>query len=338
MTSLADVAKRAGVSSATASRVLSGSSHPIRRETREQVHEAARELGFVPNQVARALATSRTTTVGVIVHDIADQYFAEVVRGLEDGVQAEGYQLFVCSSDRDPARELGYVEALIANRVDALVFAGGGLTDPDYQRRVADRLDAYRRNKGAVVALAPHAYRTPSVIVDNRGGAQTMTEHLASLGHKRIAFVSGPPSVETSAHRLEGYQRGLAAAGLPAGPELVVEGSFDMEGGRRAAADLLDRDPGVTAIFAATDVDALGVLLELRSRRVRVPDDVSVAGFGGGGFAALVDPPLTTMGARMHEVGLLGARMALRLTRGERVRSVLLPTELLVRASTGPPP
>ena len=338
MIALVDVARRAGVSPATVSRVLSDSTHPVRPETRERVQRAAAELGFVPNQLARALATSRTSTMGVIVHDIADPYFAEIVRGLEDGARPDGYRLLVCSSDRDPDRELSYVATLLSYRVDALIFAGGGLKDRPYQRALEQRLAAYQKEGGVVVALAPNAYKAPSVTPDNRGGAAAMTQHLAGLGHRRIGYIGGSPSVETSDHRLKGYRKGLEAAGLPWDPALAVPGSFDAAAGRQACADLLDSHADVTALFVASDVAAFGVLRELRARRISVPRDISVAGFDDVEMAELVEPPLTTMRARMHDVGALGAEMALKLLGGERVKSVVLDAEVVVRESTGPPP
>lgn len=337
MPSVHDVARRAGVSPSTVSRVLSGSPYPIRDETRERVMAAARELDFRPNMLARALVTARTRTFGCVVHDISDPYFGEIVRGLEDAARDQGYTVFVCSSDRDPDRELEYVRALLSYQVDALIFAGGGIQDPEHRLRLGGVLDAFRGQGGRVVLLAPHWYRAPSVVPDNRGGARAMTAHLVALGHRRIAFISGPEHLETSDVRLDGHREGLEGAGIPFDEGLVISGGFTADGGERAAGELLSRRPDLTAIFAANDMMAFGALRALSGASVQVPDDVSVAGFDDVQMAAYVRRPLTTVRVPMYELGREGAGMALRLLARGRPRSAVLLTEIVERESTAPP-
>jgi LacI family transcriptional regulator len=271
MVSVRDVAERAGVSPATVSRVLSNSSHPVRDTTREKVLQAAADLNFTPNLLARSLVTKKTKSIGVIVHDIADPYFGEIVRGLEDAAHDAGYQVVACSSDREPHRELTYVETLLAHQVDAVLLAGGGLEDADYTRRLRELLDPYRADGGIVVLLAPRAYRAPGVVSDNRGGARTMTAHLLEFGHARVAFISGPERVRTTGIRLRGYQDALEAAGIAYDPALVASGGFTIDGGRRAVGEVLERCPDVTAMLCANDIMAFGALAGLRARGVDVP-------------------------------------------------------------------
>lgn len=337
MPSLRDVARLAGVSPATVSRVLSGSAHPVSRETRALVLRCVEQLGFHPNRVARALATARTHTIGAIVHDISDPYFAEVVRGLEDEARLADYQVFVCSSDRDPGRELSYVHALISYRVDGLVFVGGGIEDRTYQRELSRVVEAFRSTGGAVVALAPHALRVPSITVHNFGGTRAMTRYLLGLGHRRIAFVSGPPNLRTSRIRLAGYRAALREAAVRFDPELVETGWFTTEGGAKAVASLLGRRPDLTAVLAANDVMAFGVLHELAGRGVGVPDEVSVAGFDDVQMAAFLQVPLTTVRMPMYGIGREGARAVLEILAGRPVRSRRLPVQLVIRRSTAPP-
>jgi LacI family transcriptional regulator len=332
--SIRDVAERAGVSLATASRVLSASSHPVREATRQRVLDAAEELNFQPNMIARGLVTARTHVLGVVVHDVSDPYFGEIVRGLEDAANLHDHRVFVCSSDRDPDRELAYVRALIGHRVDAIVFAGGGIEDRAYRTQLNRLLGGFRMLGGVIVTLAPHRFRAASVTIDNAGGARAMTCHLAGLGHRRIGFVAGPEQIRTSHLRLEGFRRGLEEAGLAFDELLVEPGAFTTEGGAKATAALLGRAPEVTAIFAANDVMALGVLNELIGRGIRVPDDVSVAGFDDIGMAEFALSPLTTVRVPMTELGQQGARLVFDLLAGRRVRSKRLPVEIVERSST----
>jgi LacI family transcriptional regulator len=301
------------------------------------VLQAALDLDFRPNRLARALVTARTHTIGAIVHDISDPYFGEIVRGLEDAAHLADYQVFACSSDRDPDRELAYVRALLSYRVDGIVFAGGGIENRAYQTRLNRLITDFQKQGGAVVVLAPHAVRAPSVTVDNRAGAVQMTRHLLELGHRRIAFVAGPPLIRTSRVRLAGYRAALRQDGVPQEPDLEAPGWFTSEGGAKAVSQLLERRPDLTAVFAANDVMAFGVLHELAGRGIAVPEEVSVAGFDDVQMAAYLHSPLTTVRMPMYDMGQEGARMILDLLEGRQVPSRRLPVEVIVRASTGPP-
>lgn len=334
MPSLRDVAARAGVSTATVSRVLSDSLHPVREETRVRVLAAARELEFQPNMLARGLVTARTHVIGVIVHDVSDPYFGEIVRGLEDAANLRDHRVFVCSSDRDPKRELAYVRALMGHRADAIVFAGGVIEDRVYQAELRRLLNAFGTLGGVVVTLAPHVHRAPSVTFDNRAATRGMTSYLLGLGHRRIGFIAGPEQIRTSAVRLAGHRDAFEQAGIAFDPDLVESGGFTTEGGAKAASRLLGRRDDATAIFAANDVMAFGVLHALAGMGIRVPEDVSVAGFDDIQLAGFALSPLTTVRVPMSELGRLGAQVALDALAGGRVRSVRLPTEIVVREST----
>ena len=335
MVSVYDVAQRAGVSPATASRVLSGSSYPVRARTRERVLRSARILDFRPSMVARALVTARTRTLGAIVHDVSDPYFGEVLRGLEGAAHANGYQMFVCSSNRETQRELAYVRSLLSYRVDAILFCGGGIDDRRYGMELRRLLDGYRETGGAVVTLAPHGYRAPSVTADNRGGALAIARHLLDLGHRRIGVVAGPAPIRTGAVRVAGFRAALAERGVDLPADLIVSGEFTVDGGAAAVSRLLDRHPGITAVLCANDVMAFGVLHVLARRGIRVPQAISVAGFGDVRMAAYTNPPLSTVSVPRYEIGWQGVHAALALLAGEPVRSRRLPVSVVARASTG---
>ena len=241
MASITEVARLAGVSTATASRVVSEADYPVSAATRERVLEAARTLDYVPNALARGLLKSRVPVVGVIVHDITDPYFAEIVRGVEDGAESAGYLVITCSSERDAERESSYVRLLRSMRAAAVVFAGSGLDDPVLNKEMDRHLAAMEADGAAVVHLSPHARGEPDVGVDNAAGVAGMVAALVGLGHRRIAFLAGPRSLFVGRERLKGFRRGLADAGLVVDERLVIETSFDRDGGSRGVDVLAGR-------------------------------------------------------------------------------------------------
>jgi LacI family transcriptional regulator len=337
MASITEVARLAGVSAATASRVVSSSDYPVSAATRERVLEAARTLDYVPNALARGLLKSRVPVIAVIVHDITDPYFSEVVRGVEDGASAAGYLVITCSSERDAERERSYVRLLRSIRAAAIVFAGSGLDEPVANEEIERHLAAMRADGAAVVHLSPHALGEPEVSVDNVAGIAGMVAALVALGHRRIAFLAGPHSLFVARERLAGYRRGLAEAGIAFDDRLVVHTTFDREGGALGADTLRAAGTPFTAIAAANDLLALGALGRLAELRVAVPEDVSVAGFDDISTAALTAPSLSTVRLPLRELGRRGFEHADRLLAGDDPDPVLLPTAVILRDSTAPP-
>ena len=269
MASITEVARLAGVSVATASRVVSEADYPVSPATRERVLEAARTLDYVPNELARGMLGRRVPVVGVIVHDITDPYFAEVVRGVEDAAADSGYLVITCSSERDADRERSYVRLLRGMRAAAVVFAGSGLDDPVGNEEMDRHVEAMRAEGAAVVHLSPHARGGPDVGVDNAAGIASMIAALAGLGHRHIAFLAGPRALFVARERLDGYRRGLAEAGLPVDERLVVHTSFDREGGALGVDTLLAGEAPFTAVVCANDLLALGALARVGVDRER---------------------------------------------------------------------
>ncbi len=338
MSSITEVARLAGVSTATASRVVSESDYPVSARTRERVLEAARILDYVPNALARGLLTRRVPVVGVIVHDITDPYFAEVVRGVEDAASPAGYLVITCSSDRDPGRERSYVRLLRSMRAAAVIFAGSGLDDPDLNEEMGRHIAAMTADGAAVIHLSPHAHGEPEVSVDNAAGIASMVAALVALGHRRIAFLEGPSTLFVARRRLEGYRRGLADAGIGFDERLVVSTGFDREAGAAGVDALLAGDASFTAICCANDLLALGALGRLGELEVEVPRDISVAGFDDISTAALTAPSLSTVHLPLREMGRRGFEQADRLLSGGQAEQELMTTELVMRDSTGAPP
>lgn len=340
MASIVDVAKRAGVSVATVSRVLSNSTHPVSDKTRNLVLEAAQELNYSPSAVARALVTQETHIIGVIVGDAADPYFATITRGISDIAYEHGYLTIICNSDRIPDIEYHFVRLLRDYRVDGIIFAGGGLTDETYLKNINEVLTSLRSHGVPIVALGRHLFDAPEVNIDNKQATKDITQHLIDLGHRRIAYIAGPRGLTTSSIRLNGYKEALAESGLGFTQGLVLESDFTYESGQRAAEAILEMEPLPTAIMGANDLVAIGCLTFIKQQGLCIPDEISVVGFDNVTATHYVDPPLTTVHVPMREMGVLGTKSLLRAMGSEDgIETVpILPHEVIVRASTAPPP
>jgi LacI family transcriptional regulator len=325
MASLADISRRAGVSIATASRVLNGSAHPVSDLTRERVLAAADELGYRPSELARALVKRTSRIIGVIVGDIVDPYFAEIARGVEDVAARAGHLTMVCNADRRPTAELAHLDVLRDYHAAGVVFAGSGYEDLHDAQALRHAVDALQAAGTAVVALAARDLDCPNVLVDNRAAARDAAEHLLGLGHRRIAFVEGPAGLHTSAHRLEGFEAAMAAAGAEA---IRVPGGFEYEAGAAAAERLMAAGELPDAVLAVNDEVAIGMLTALRRDGVDVPVRVSVAGIDDTRPARLVD--LTSVSLPLHELGESAARVILEGADGD----VVLPHRLVARGTT----
>ena len=285
--------------------------------------------------MARALRTRRVPTIAIVVHDVADPYFAEIVRGATASASARGFLTVVCSSDRDPTTELRYVEMLCESRVSGVIFAGGGLVEPHYRRRMNEYARSIAGYGGAIVALAPRSERWPAEVADNRVGARLVTEHLLALGHTRVAMMSGPETLRTTHERELGYQDAMSATGVV---PTIVRGELTIAGGTKAVAAILATE-APTAVFVASDTMALGALAELMRQGYDVPGDISVAGFDDIPGLEFIHPRLTTVRVPMAELGAAGVERLMRQLEGDESgpQTRVHPVELVVRESTGRP-
>ena len=329
----ADVAARAGVSRTTVSFVLNGRDDAISAATRERVMDAARQLGYHPHAPARQLAGGTSQTIGLVLRQSPEQIagdalLAETLRGMTAAARLGGFRVIVEALEPRGGR---YADLLRSGRTDGLVVSGPRVDDPDLRDIVRDRFPVVLQ--GSLPDLD-----VTSVDVDNRAGAKGAVEHLIALGHRRIGCVTNAPLAYTAAsERLDGYRDALRAANIEPRPEWVVEAAFDAGSGHRAMAELLNRGP-VDAVFVASDVVAFGALGALREAGRRVPDDISVIGFDDIPLAAFLEPPLTTVRLPAYELGHAVASALLdRIANPAAPRRTLLPTELVVRSSTGPP-
>jgi LacI family transcriptional regulator len=328
------VARLAGVSVATASRTLNGA-RQVSPPLKAQVLAAARDLGYAPNPHAQALAQATDASVGVIVHDLSDPYFSEIVRGMLQASAETERMVLICNTYRDRERELAYVAYFRARRVQALVLAGSGLEDRDFGARMAEQIAGFEAAGGRAALIGRHYAAGDAVIPDNVGGARELARSLARQGHTRIGVIGGPANLTTTYDRLAGLRMGLEETGVELPDGALVAGDFTRDGGERALQELLERLPNLTAVFALNDVMAIGALSGLRRRGLRVPEDVSVAGFDDIPIARDLLPALTTVRVPMAAMGARALALALE-PRSSGLRSEHLPTELVVRDSTGP--
>ncbi|WP_435771339.1 LacI family DNA-binding transcriptional regulator [Nocardioides sp. SYSU DS0651] len=333
---LQDVAQQAGVSIATASRSLSGAPG-VSPAVAERVRQVAREMGYVANLHARSLAAGTSRSVGLVVHEIGDPYFAEIASGVLRVGGREGLTVQICHSGRDPRSELEQIRMLVANRVGAIVIAGSGFVDPAEQAAAKEELQAFRRTGGRVAVIGRHHLGVDAVLPDNVGGGRAVAGHVIGLGHRRIAVATGSRDLTTIADRLDGVAEAFEAAGLDFEDVPVVEAAFTRDGGKAAAEKLLAEHPDVTAVLAMNDDMAIGILSALRSHGVAVPDRISVAGFDDVAVAGDLSPSLTTVRLPMVAMGEQALELALEEP-ASRPRRRRAPYELVVRDSTAPPP
>lgn len=335
---LQQVAKHAGVSIATASRTLhGGNGRAVGEELRRRVLAAAAELNYVPNAPAQALARSRTSVVGLIVHDVTDPYFSAIAAGVMRTARESDLMVMLAATFRDPQLELEYLLRLRNQRARAVLLAGSGFTDPAFVERLAENLAAFVEDGGRVVCIGEHGVGIDTVTPDNRGGAEKAIAHLWELGHRRIGVIAGPGELVTVQQRLDGAHRALAARGAALPPECVAEADFTRDGGRTATLELLARRPDLTAVLALNDGMAAGVLAALQEDLGKsVPRDVSVVGFGDLPFTADLHPALTTVRLPLERTGAQAMELILdECDRPDRRRIVELDVELTVRSSTG---
>jgi DNA-binding LacI/PurR family transcriptional regulator len=327
--SIKDIARAAGVSHSTVSRALADSPL-VNADTKARINRLAAEMGYSPDARARSLVMGHTRTVGVVVTSIADPFVAEVMQGIETTASAHGYSLILAGSSSDPEREIAAVEMLRSKRVDGVIVSSS---------RVGALYSEHLQRIGVpVVLLNNHSQQAGryafSVTVDNLHGAYLATNHLIGLGHRRIAFISGPQGHSTTVERAAGYQRALAEAGIPFELELLFEGDGRTEGGEAALQCMLARRERPTAVFCYNDMTAIGLLRAARLAGLQVPRDLAVAGFDDIAFASLVYPPLTTIAQPKYAMGEQAMQMALALMAGQGVGDVIMQGQLIVRESS----
>ncbi len=325
-----DVAKLADVSTATVSRALA-TPERVSPEARARVLEAIAKTGYVPNPAARTLRSQKTYMVLVVLPDLSNTFFSKILRGIEETLFEAGYGMIISDLDGSPEKEAHFAAFTAAGRVDGAILLNGHLFG---QSREGEGQPARITIPLVALCEAIPAADIPQIEIDNRTAACRMTQHLASLGHRRIAYVSGPASNSLERDRFQGFKDGLETAGLPFDPALVLPGDYTIEAGVRAGRDLVARSTRPTAVFCTSDEMAIGLMRTLFSAGLRVPEDISVAGFDDIEFAAVAEPPLTTMHQPRRELGQAAASVLIDLLQGRpSPKLIRLETELVIRDS-----
>ncbi|MEV0729938.1 LacI family DNA-binding transcriptional regulator [Polymorphospora sp. NPDC050346] len=305
MASLADVSREAGVSVATASRVLNGATHPVSADTRSRVLAAAERLGYSPSALAQALVTRTSRLIGVIVSDIVNPYFSVIARGVDDMSTRAGYVTMLSNADRRTSSEITRLQTMRDYRAAGVIFAGSGYVDDPRTPELAKAVAAARERGVLSISLTERDIDCPVITADNRAAAYDLTDHLVSQGHRRIVFVEGPAGMVATEQRRAGFLDRMTEAGLRDLAE-CVEGGFDFEAGHAAALRVLASRDLPDAIVAANDEAAVGALNALRQARIDVPGQVSVAGIDDLPVARFVG--LTTVSLPLYELGAMAAR------------------------------
>lgn len=332
---LADVAVQAGVSRMTVSKVIN-KKPGVSEATRLRVMRTVDELGYTVHATARALAGGRTETLGVVLATLDSQYFSELMRGADKTAQDAGLELLV--STTRASHEHRNIGRLAHGLVDGLLIVFPASLAPYEQSLRALNLPVVVIAPGIQDSLEPPVF--PSVDADHYSGARQAMQHLLSHGHRRIAFIGGPPHLIPSRERLRGYREGLLTASIAPDPALQVTGDFTQRGGFQATRQLLALAEPPSAIFAANDPSAFGAIEAIKDAGLRVPDNLSVIGFDDLPQASQVFPALSTIKQPLLEMGAAGTRQLLNLIQGVGAVTdrLIVPTELIVRASTGPVP
>ncbi|TLS49593.1 LacI family transcriptional regulator [Paenibacillus antri] len=333
MATIYDVAKEAGVSIATVSKVINETGR-ISDKTRQHVRSVMKRLDYQPSLVASALTKKRTNTIGLLLPDLGNLFFAEVARSVEDRAHEKGYNVVICSTDNDADKEEKYLAWLRQKRVDGIILATGMQSD----KSVKSLLDA--RLPVALIARESRRLSVDTVRVDDFRGGYLAASHLVELGHTRIAVIAENLSVSSSRERVEGYKKALEEAGLAVDEALIRISSFDIEGGKEAARQLLELTEPPTAVFACNDLLAIGILQVCRAMGLAVPARLSVVGFDNTLIASLAEPPLTTIAQPIPELGREVVDLITQEIHGEKQakQRVVLDPRLIRRGSTASAP
>jgi LacI family transcriptional regulator len=327
-----DVARLSGVSSMTVSRVINGSDR-VSPETRQRVERAIADLGYVPSRLARGLIRQKTGTLALIVPDVANPFFTLIVRGAEDVARRAGYRMILADTRADLTIERDVIEEMLAHRVDGIMIAPVS----DRSKGHLQRLERYGVEFVLIDRTVP-GIDSDVVVGDSAGGARRLVEHLISLGHRRIGFVTESDEVSTARDRREGYEAALTDAGLPLDPGLIVRSTVDPPGGFEGMRRLLELKEPPTAVFTVNNLVALGAIEAVRAHGLEVPDDVALVCFDDIEYASRLYPFLTVMAQPAETLGTLGTQLLLERIEGrapEQPRIVVLPAQFVVRQSSG---
>ncbi len=329
MANIRDVAKAAGVSVATISRVLN---HPdtVSEETKKHVQEVMESLNYKPNSLARGLALNRSHTIALIVSDILNPKYMEIAKGVEDVAHSKGYNILLCNTEGSLEKEKEYIEIMSNRMVDGIILSNTRI----------DSKEIYNitQKKIPVVSIGKTVKDLFNVYIDDEEGAYEATKHLIDIGYKDIGFISGPMNQNENKEKKKGYEKAIAEAELKIVKGYIQEGESNLNGGYITAKRLIKKHPNIRAIFIANDLMAISALDAIKSEGLRIPEDIAIVGFDNIAMSALVEPKLTTISQPIYKMGLMASRMLLEqieTPEEDSPQQILLQTKLKVRESCG---
>lgn len=334
---IVDVARTAGVSKSTVSRVLNGNLEYISDGTLTRVQETISALGYRPNALARSLTLKRTHTIGLLISDIGNPFYPEVILGVEKVAAAHQYEVFLCNTMYDSARSLSFARSLVDNQVDGALIMSSNLSNEALQMLVAHHVPT-------VVLDWEPASGAPLlgvISVDFETGIAAAVDHLIDLGHRRLAHISGPLELRTARLRCDAFLQAAAGRSIDPANIPIIEGNLTIDGGKRALEQLRTLPEPPTAVFAANDLTAIGLVWAARKHGLRVPEDLSIIGLDDIQLASEIEPALTTVTLHPNRIGATATTMLLDLLQPDRDEGATAPhieieTQLIVRQSTAP--
>ncbi len=324
------VAKEAGVTPSVVSRIINNDeSLSVRDSTRERVISVIEKLNYKPNAIARSLRVKHTKTIAMLIPDIANQFWPEVIKGAQLSASEQGYSLFLCSTDEDPDKELEYIELAVQKQTDGLLIASIYIEDKTIDIVNQHRIPFVLINRNT--KDAKHSF----VGADDFKGTCLAMEHLIEKGHKKIAIIAGLLYTDTGLERLRGYRMSLNRAGISIPPEYIVEAGFEESNGYEAMKKLISLSDRPTAVFASNDSLAVGALAAAAESGIRVPDDISIISFNDTWIAKRMTPPLTSVHVSLKNMGYFAAELLIKKINGEEPEKdkIILSPELVIRKS-----
>lgn len=331
---LGEVAKAAGVSIATASRAINGSTRRVNEDIRRRVQETADQLGYLPNLSAQAVAKGASSTIAVVVSDIADPYFSAIAAGIMRGANEEALVVTLAAADRSPQNELDIVRTFRGQRPRAIILTGSRSDGDSYQPMLDEQLEAYMSTGGKVVLISQAPSPFDVVELANREGARELAKVLVGRGGGQFGVISGPRRLVTNRDRVDGFREGLEEVGASLDADAVVEADFTRDGGYLGLRTLLSRCPTVDTIFATSDVMAIGAMTALRDLGKIPGKDISIAGFDDIDMVRDVTPTLTTVVAPLADMGYRAVKLAIEQSESREPLVVKVNTSVIVREST----
>ncbi|HBF41635.1 MAG TPA: LacI family transcriptional regulator [Anaerolineaceae bacterium] len=325
-----DVAQAAGVSTTTVSHVVNNTRH-VDPDTRQRVIQSMDSMGYHPNFLARSLRRGVSKTIGLIVPDAANLFFAEVARKIEDYGFQQGYSVILGNSDNNPEKQTSYVNSLMAKRVDGMIFISSGGEEKDLARLLKNQVPVVVADRDVPLELAD------VVLVDNERGGYDATRHLIELGHQRIACITGPHDLSPSMQRIQGYLRALQEFNLEVNPDYITAGDFQFRGGGQAMDRLLKCFPRPDAVFVFNDMMAIGAMNAIREAGLEIPRDISVVGFDDIELSSVITPALTTIAQPFDDIARHATRLLVERMEGSRPgenQRIILKASLVKREST----